>query len=243
MPLPLQPMVHSRTQLSLDVQCRLHAAKEKADTRRRAALYAADHPIDPATGRPFFNPETGRGPAARNKEGMPVGQWLYTKWCAAISAQLMCTQIGLAAACVDHGSGPSQTGDSQHNLALLTCIPSWHTIASFTAPRTGVMLLRERCVPHLSNPDQRGGHAPCLHRSVGSPCARSMLLGTAASGFAGRRARARRQSAAAARRPSATRMRPGCTPTAAPSAWWRSSRPGASARSTPTWTRCSACPR
>ena len=67
-------------------QCRLHAAKEKADAGRRAALYAADHPIDPATGRPFFHPETGRGPAARNKQGMPVGEWLYTKWCAAISA-------------------------------------------------------------------------------------------------------------------------------------------------------------
>ncbi|CAK0783303.1 hypothetical protein CVIRNUC_006502 [Coccomyxa viridis] len=59
---------------------RLHAAMEKADARRRAALYAADHPIDPATGRPFFHPETGRGPAARNKQGMPVGEWLYTKW-------------------------------------------------------------------------------------------------------------------------------------------------------------------
>ncbi|CAL5220772.1 g2838 [Coccomyxa viridis] len=59
---------------------RLHAAKDKAEARRRAALYAADHPIDPATGRPFFHPQTGRGPAARNKEGLPVGDWLYTKW-------------------------------------------------------------------------------------------------------------------------------------------------------------------
>ena len=62
---------------------RLHAAKDKAEARRRAALYAADHPIDPATGRPFFHPQTGRGPAARNKQGLPVGEWLYTKWCAA----------------------------------------------------------------------------------------------------------------------------------------------------------------
>ena len=85
-------------------RCRLHAAKEKADARRRAALYAADHPIDPATGRPFFHPETGRGPAARNKHGMPVGEWLYTKWCAALSAQLTCAHPGLAAAPVHQGS-------------------------------------------------------------------------------------------------------------------------------------------
>ena len=88
----MRASVHGAHASQLDVtelecaQCRLHAAKEKADARRRAALYAADHPIDPATGRPFFHPETGRGPAARNKQGMPVGEWLYTKWCAVISA-------------------------------------------------------------------------------------------------------------------------------------------------------------
>ena len=59
--------------LLISSPCRLHAAKDKAEARRRAALYAADHPIDPATGRPFFHPQTGRAPEARNKQGMPVG--------------------------------------------------------------------------------------------------------------------------------------------------------------------------
>ena len=70
--------------LLISSPCRLHAAKDKAEARRRAALYAADHPIDPATGRPFFHPQTGRAPEARNKQGMPVGDWLYTKWWAAV---------------------------------------------------------------------------------------------------------------------------------------------------------------
>ena len=62
---------------------------EKAEARRRAAQHAADHPIDPATGRPFFEPATGRGPAAaaaRNRQGLPVGEYLYSKWCALFHA-------------------------------------------------------------------------------------------------------------------------------------------------------------
>ena len=37
-------------------------------------------PVDPTTGKALYQPETGRAPRnmSRNKEGMPIGDYLYT---------------------------------------------------------------------------------------------------------------------------------------------------------------------
>ena len=45
-----------------------------------AVKAAADHPIDPSTGRPLFHPTIGRAPHyRRNQHGLPVGDYLYGK--------------------------------------------------------------------------------------------------------------------------------------------------------------------
>jgi hypothetical protein len=56
---------------------------ERAKARHRAAQHAADHPIDPQTGRPFFHPAiNSRAPVGRrNAAHLPVGEYLYSKWC------------------------------------------------------------------------------------------------------------------------------------------------------------------
>ncbi len=53
-----------------------------AEARKRAAQAAADNPIDPATGRPFFTPAINQSAhlRRRNIQGLPVGDYLYSKW-------------------------------------------------------------------------------------------------------------------------------------------------------------------
>lgn len=62
--------------------CRLYRRMEKAKARSRAAQYVSD--VDPKTGRLFFRPHINRSASAgrRNSEGLPVGEYLYGKWCA-----------------------------------------------------------------------------------------------------------------------------------------------------------------
>ncbi|KAK9832637.1 hypothetical protein WJX81_006000 [Elliptochloris bilobata] len=57
---------------------RLYKVKARSDARLAAAIAEAEHPRDPATGRPLFVPATGRPPAHdRNRAGMPIGEYLY----------------------------------------------------------------------------------------------------------------------------------------------------------------------
>ena len=68
-------------------QTRLYRAKEKMEARARAAQHAAAHPVDAETGRPWFAPATGRPPrlaALRQRQGLPVGEYLYGKWVRAL---------------------------------------------------------------------------------------------------------------------------------------------------------------
>lgn len=65
-----------------DVASRLYQRREIAEARKRAAQAAADHPIDHATGRPFFTPAINERAhlGRRNLQGLPVGDYLYSKW-------------------------------------------------------------------------------------------------------------------------------------------------------------------
>ncbi|KAK9818631.1 hypothetical protein WJX74_005925 [Apatococcus lobatus] len=57
---------------------RMEQHEQMANTRRDAEKYKGQHPLDPDTGRPLFQPLTGRPPAAnRNQAHMPVGDYLY----------------------------------------------------------------------------------------------------------------------------------------------------------------------
>lgn len=48
------------------------------EAKLAAVRAAAEHPVDPTTGRPFFQPATGRAPHyRRNQHGLPVGDYLY----------------------------------------------------------------------------------------------------------------------------------------------------------------------
>lgn len=48
------------------------------EAKLAAVRAAAEHPVDPATGRPFFQPAIGRAPHyGRNQKGLPVGDYLY----------------------------------------------------------------------------------------------------------------------------------------------------------------------
>ena len=48
------------------------------EAKLAAVRAAAEHPVDPATGRPFFQPAIGRAPHyRRNQHGLPVGDYLY----------------------------------------------------------------------------------------------------------------------------------------------------------------------
>ncbi|EIE23420.1 hypothetical protein COCSUDRAFT_41669 [Coccomyxa subellipsoidea C-169] len=79
-----------------DLAERLYQRREMAEARKRAAQAAADHPIDPATGRPFFTPAINQSThlRRRNTQGLPVGDYLYSKWAeyegrkAALSASM-----------------------------------------------------------------------------------------------------------------------------------------------------------
>ena len=58
--------------------CRLYERRKKMEAKLAAVRAAAEHPVDPATGRPFFQPAIGRGPHyRRNQHGLPVGDYLY----------------------------------------------------------------------------------------------------------------------------------------------------------------------
>ena len=49
--------------------------QEHLEAERRNA---AEHPVDPATGQPFFHPQTGRGPKhQRNQQNKPIGDYLH----------------------------------------------------------------------------------------------------------------------------------------------------------------------
>jgi len=63
---------------------RLHKLKARSDARAAAAAAEAEHPRDPATGRPLFAPATGRAPVhERNHAGVPIGEYLYRMQCVA----------------------------------------------------------------------------------------------------------------------------------------------------------------
>ncbi len=48
------------------------------EAKLAAVRAAAEHPMDPATGRPLFQPAIGRAPHyRRNQHGLPVGEYLY----------------------------------------------------------------------------------------------------------------------------------------------------------------------
>ena len=57
---------------------RLYERRKKMEVKLAAVRAAAEHPVDPATGRPLFQPATGRAPHyRRNQHGLPVGDYLY----------------------------------------------------------------------------------------------------------------------------------------------------------------------
>eukprot|EP00887_Chlorella_sp_A99_P002366 scaffold10.g2366.t1 len=61
-----------------DVAARLLERGRRYQERLAAAQEALAHPVDPATGRPLFQPETCRPPRFQRKpEGVPVGDHLY----------------------------------------------------------------------------------------------------------------------------------------------------------------------
>jgi len=58
--------------------CRLYERRKKMEAKLAAVRAAAEHPVDPATGRPLFQPAIGRAPHyRRNQHGLPVGEYLY----------------------------------------------------------------------------------------------------------------------------------------------------------------------
>lgn len=58
--------------------CRLYERRKKMEAKLAAVRAAAEHPMDPATGRPLFQPAIGRAPHYhRNQHGLPVGEYLY----------------------------------------------------------------------------------------------------------------------------------------------------------------------
>lgn len=63
---------------SYDFPCRLYERRKKMEAKLAAVRAAAEHPVDPATGRPLFQPAIGRAPHyRRNQHGLPVGEYLY----------------------------------------------------------------------------------------------------------------------------------------------------------------------
>ena len=49
--------------------------QEHLEAERRNA---EEHPVDPATGQPFFHPQIGRGPKhQRNEQNKPIGDYLH----------------------------------------------------------------------------------------------------------------------------------------------------------------------
>ena len=66
------------TSKSHESACRLYERRKKMEAKLAAVRAAAEHPVDPTTGRPFFQPATGRAPHyRRNQHGLPVGDYLY----------------------------------------------------------------------------------------------------------------------------------------------------------------------
>ncbi|KAL3139442.1 hypothetical protein ABBQ38_003772 [Trebouxia sp. C0009 RCD-2024] len=62
----------------LSVSDRLYERRKKMEAKMAAVRAAAEHPVDPTTGRPFFQPAIGRAPHyRRNQKGLPVGDYLY----------------------------------------------------------------------------------------------------------------------------------------------------------------------
>ncbi len=61
-----------------DFPCRLYERRKKMEAKLAAVRAAAEHPVDPATGRLLFQPAIGRAPHyRRNQHGLPVGEYLY----------------------------------------------------------------------------------------------------------------------------------------------------------------------
>ena len=70
------------SQMIIDWVCRMEQHEQLATSRRYAEKQKGEHPLDPATGQPLFQPITGRPPAAqRNQAHMPVGDYLYGLKC------------------------------------------------------------------------------------------------------------------------------------------------------------------
>ena len=62
------------------------------EAKMAAVRAAAEHPVDPATGRPFFQPAIGRAPHyRRNQKGLPVGDYLYGMRSAPCPCCLQCS--------------------------------------------------------------------------------------------------------------------------------------------------------
>ncbi len=48
------------------------------DTKLAEARKQAEHPLDPVTGQPFYQPKIGRPPSyQRNHADLPIGEYLY----------------------------------------------------------------------------------------------------------------------------------------------------------------------
>ncbi|DBA68546.1 TPA: hypothetical protein ACH3X2_013610 [Trebouxia sp. C0005] len=63
---------------TVNVSDRLYERRKKMEAKLAAVRAAAEHPVDPATGRPLFQPAIGRAPHhRRNQHGLPVGEYLY----------------------------------------------------------------------------------------------------------------------------------------------------------------------
>ncbi|KAK9823252.1 hypothetical protein WJX72_001357 [[Myrmecia] bisecta] len=57
---------------------RLYERRRKVDNKLAEARKQAEHPLDPVTGQPFYQPKIGRPPSyQRNHAELPIGEYLY----------------------------------------------------------------------------------------------------------------------------------------------------------------------
>ena len=71
--------------VAANVSCNSFSLQTKAKLEEKRELL--NGPIDPATGRPLYKPEVGRGPrnVARNPDGTPVHEYLYVNGLEALN--------------------------------------------------------------------------------------------------------------------------------------------------------------
>ena len=86
------------------------------EAKLAAVRAAAEHPVDPATGRPFFHPATGRAPHhRRNQHGLPVGDYLYGMRSAFEPSLVLVTLLPLTLPYLCHSNKNSTTGDDNNS--------------------------------------------------------------------------------------------------------------------------------